>query len=113
MKNFTLDETVRALRPMIERADFVEREKPASGKGRRPAYSDLGDMARFENEDRALILASDRGEVMLTLVEADGSTDRIDLECPKRNTSIAGGAALPIFTASTMRCLRRKLARWL
>ncbi|MEE2565345.1 hypothetical protein [Hyphobacterium marinum] len=110
MKNFNFHDTVGALRPMIERAGFVEAPRQTPGHKKRPVYNDHADATRFTLGDREIALASEKGDIRIILVEADEDPDRIDLDCPKRS---AGKAPSPVYTASTLRCLKRKLNRWL
>lgn len=110
MKNFNFHDTVGALRPMIERAGFVEAPRQNPGHKKRPVYNDLDDSTRFTLGDREVALASENGDIRIVLTEGDADADRIDLDCPKRS---AGKSPVPVYTASTLRCLKRKLNRWL
>lgn len=113
MKNFSFHDTVGALRPMIERAGFVEAPRANKGHKNRPVYSDLVDSTRFTLGDREVALACEQGDIRISLSQDGTEPERIDQDCPKRNVPAAGGGTIPGYTASTMRCLKRKLNRWL
>tara|TARA_R110002072_G_scaffold102059_3_gene224652 strand:- start:295 stop:624 length:330 start_codon:yes stop_codon:yes gene_type:complete len=109
MQNFTFHDVVGALRPMIERANFIEEPHPNRGHKKRPIYDNTNDSTRFIRGEQSVEFVCASGQIGIILHEAGEDPDPIDADCPKRSAPKDGS----VYNSSTLRCLKRKLNRWL